>query len=824
MDAAATTSGRAVDCDDDPVPVRDEGYVDALVRASLHLIRKDFPHDVRGHGVRLIQHLVRFRWEELSITNWSKFVDVVSFLGVELRVPDDLVWKNATAHLVAEVVWSHGISLLHDLIPCFVCLSAKGATETLEVLMGHALELLEKHSGAVSGENLNHQVEVTTQHACAVKAALDAANAYAQWVDVIDLAKHGLIKGCGRILICNDFHRPMTIGIFDTDKYYDGDCAHAGHGNYSRDNILEDSEPRMLGNDGARQANSFHQRYKDVLTCILSPLSKIWTQPEWEGKYTHYAWCLTHLFSDRRFVKNVYDVVKSWEEQFKRRVDESHVIQIPDKYSDSLLQLILPLLLQFLRCVHALWNQEITFDLSEELTKAKRSGIDEEEGSQEIEMRQWLQDIRESGLRMSFFGYLVDGEAAMKAIPFCHALVHLARAANDDKLRDSVKKEKESEDVADSFKCWLVKQKEDLRAKAYSAPPKEFFEQTQLEWNWEFQDEFRRYLPVYFEMMQEVDAMVGCLEVDYLYREVLYMKLRPEFRSKYAIDSSEHPHLKIISNMRERKYYSMVSAKHHKQIYAILGDLITLKPYIKGSDHSYEIVERIGEKFEIPSNIFDCDDAEKSIHGHKDFLLEIVRQLAKAKAAEYSEPFVPQMEDFKPHLQPYAAAFFEATLKDSMYDNAKVQVHLHEEFDSYLSSGELDGHLQQSLKDIDAAVPSPFSILQKDLIDLSLKLKDEVKSLMSELEAEGFFDVDDKQIEWEKKYFSESIDRFNDKVFAGHSLPRHYVIRGIMDYRTILFWKANSWEDAFDKLWSDTRYYDHQYYDIIREPFKQMLV
>ena len=64
---AATTSGRAVDCD--PVPVRDEGYVDALVRASLHLIRKDFPHEVRGHGVRLLQHLMRFRWEEVSIIN-----------------------------------------------------------------------------------------------------------------------------------------------------------------------------------------------------------------------------------------------------------------------------------------------------------------------------------------------------------------------------------------------------------------------------------------------------------------------------------------------------------------------------------------------------------------------------------------------------------------------------------------------------------------------------------------------------------------------------------------------------------------------------------
>ncbi|XP_052135582.1 uncharacterized protein LOC127754145 isoform X2 [Oryza glaberrima] len=416
--------------------------------------------------------------------------------------------------------------------------------------------------------------------------------------------------------------------------------------------------------------------------------------------------------------------------------------------------------------------------------------------------------------------------------------------------QDLVKEQKEIEDAADSFTCWLVKQKEDLHAKACSAPPKEFFGQTQLEWNWEFEDEFRRYLPVYFDTIQEVDAMVDCLE---------------------------------------RKYYSMISAKHHKQICEILGELITLKPYIKGSDHYYEIVERIGEKIEIPSRIFDRVDAKKSIRvllqilhfwepqfhplireGHKDFLLDIARRLAKAKATEYSEPLIPQMEDFLPHLQPYAFAFIVATLKDPMYDNAKVQVQLHEEFDNYLSSGELDGHLQ-SMKGIyselpSSTVPTPFSTLQKDLIDLSLKrrieivgihhqvltyskclrcllenesLKDDLRSLMSELEAEGFFDVNDKHIDWGKKCFSELVDKFNVKVFAGHSLPRHYVIRGIMDYWTILSWKGSNWEDTFDKvvvkacgnliaylpqLWSDTRYYNHQYHDIVREPFKQISV
>jgi hypothetical protein len=38
-------------------------------------------------------------------------------------------------------------------------------------------------------------VEVAEEHAFVVKAVLDAANAYARWAHVIDLGKHGLIKG-----------------------------------------------------------------------------------------------------------------------------------------------------------------------------------------------------------------------------------------------------------------------------------------------------------------------------------------------------------------------------------------------------------------------------------------------------------------------------------------------------------------------------------------------------------------------------------------------------------------------------------------------------
>ncbi len=55
--------------------------------------------------------------------------------------------------------------------------------------------MLEKHVGAVLGEKEKCQVEVAEEHASVVKAVLDAAITYAGWAHVVDLGKHGLIKG-----------------------------------------------------------------------------------------------------------------------------------------------------------------------------------------------------------------------------------------------------------------------------------------------------------------------------------------------------------------------------------------------------------------------------------------------------------------------------------------------------------------------------------------------------------------------------------------------------------------------------------------------------
>ncbi|EEC68256.1 hypothetical protein OsI_36279 [Oryza sativa Indica Group] len=521
--------------------------------------------------------------------------------------------------------------------------------------------------------------------------------------------------------------------------------------------------------------------------------------------------------------------------------------------------------------------------------------------------------------RMSLFGYWVDDEATTSAISFCLAMVRLAGSTDNERCKlfvadellpsiirrlddqlpcamrnlifkfnsstnDTVDKdlidlmggEKGNAYVENNFTCWLAKQKEDLRAKAFCSAPMEF----NGEWNWEFEDEFQRYLPVYFNMLQEVDAMDDSAEGDCSGMNALLQKLNPQFRSKYAIYSSEHPYLREISRMQ------------------------------KGSDRSYSVIERLEENLEIQST-FDAYEVDQSVGEHKDLLLQIVGQLTNAKENKQFQPLTPDPGDFAPHLKPYARFYIQTKLKMSMsvwglalpralhtincinfgirisviylptwltilsgsendtYARAAMQIHLHEDYDNYLASGQLDSyiysHVSEDFSDEDVennAVPQKFSVLDHDLIHLSLKrraqivdmhnqvctyskclrdllenesLKDRLMSLMSELNAEGFFDIDSNSVNWDNECFSKLVEKFKNEVFTGHSLPRRYTIQGIIDYWAILQEKDNTWQ-TFEKVvtgtstkliaylpqfWRDTRYYKHEYYDIVREPLKK---
>ncbi|CAL4984407.1 unnamed protein product [Urochloa decumbens] len=552
-------------------------------------------------------------------------------------------------------------------------------------------------------------------------------------------------------------------------------------------------------------------------------------------------------------------------------------------------------------------------------------------------------------LRMGLFGYWVDDEASRNAIPFCRALVRLAGVTKDQRLelfvldellpslirrvddqlpcairhlicklnsnisddvnkdlillcfesykylssnvdaesKNMVGEDKHIGNYSDNFMRWLAKQKKDLHARARHAAPNDF-DRWKTEWNWEFEDEFRRYLPLYIGMLKEVDA-IGSSKDDYSDWEILE-KLNPEFRSKYAINSIEHHHFITILNMRRRQYYSIAQVRNHNQMAAFLSKIITIKPYIKGSDDFDAVINRL-KNIETPFSTFYSYDVEESVHilldsvlyfwepqfhplireGHNDLLLWIIDQLTKGKEFEDFQPLLPDPRDFPTHLEPYALQYIVTKLNTSEFVTAELQLRLHQEYDNYLASGELDNYIHESVSseeilfgiDVDnCTVQHKFSDLDHDLIKLSLKrraaivqlynevriysdcirglvaddsLKSGLTSLMKELEVGGFFAIDNELVTSEE--ITELVDRFRDEVFNGHSLPRHYVIRGIIDYRTILLQK-DTWgafkqvvgephdrlREYLPKFWRDTRHYKHKFYDIIRGPLEKIFV
>ncbi|GJN25519.1 hypothetical protein PR202_gb13358 [Eleusine coracana subsp. coracana] len=386
-------------------------------------------------------------------------------------------------------------------------------------------------------------------------------------------------------------------------------------------------------------------------------------------------------------------------------------------------------------------------------------------------------------LRVSLFGYWVDGEAARDGIHFCHALLQLAGVTEDERLclfivdellpslikciddelpcafrkltcawktsrvSDDVEKDlvmlchelynylssgldaqiqdimeegKDVDSAADNFTCWLAKQKKDLRIKAH-CPAKEFVD-PKAKWNWEFEDEFGRYLPLYIGMLKEVDAIDGNSKVDYSDWEILE-KLTPEFRSKYAINSVQHPHFMTISCMR------------------------------RGSDRFYSVIDRLEQNPEIRSMFgYDVEEAveilldtllyiwEPQYHPiirkeHKDLLVWIIEQLTKGKEFEGFQPLAPDPEDFPSHLKPYSISYIMTTLKNSVYANAEEQLLTHIAFDNHLASGVLDNYIFESLSSRDdlsgidvssCAVPQKCLALDHELIKLSLQRRAEI--------------------------------------------------------------------------------------------------
>lgn len=218
------------------------GDVRILANTSLNLVRTDWSSEIRLHGFKMLQHLVRFRWDEFSVTERRDLAIMAVNLIPEMAKPqEEWVLKSQSAALIAEIVRREGVSAWQELLPSLITLSNKGPieaelvamilrwlpeditvhnedlegdrrrellrglTDSLGEILPLLYTLLERHFGSAIAEYGNQQLVATKQHISTVTAALNAANAYAEWAPVDDLAKHKLIQGCGFLLSSHEF-------------------------------------------------------------------------------------------------------------------------------------------------------------------------------------------------------------------------------------------------------------------------------------------------------------------------------------------------------------------------------------------------------------------------------------------------------------------------------------------------------------------------------------------------------------------------------------------------------------------------------------------
>ncbi|KAF6173752.1 hypothetical protein GIB67_042920 [Kingdonia uniflora] len=89
-------------------------------------------YGVQGEGL----HLVRLRWEELTLVERRNFDKIAIELLSEMSNPcEEWALKSQTAALIAEIVKREGITLLQDLLPSLVSLSNMGPTQAELVSM-----------------------------------------------------------------------------------------------------------------------------------------------------------------------------------------------------------------------------------------------------------------------------------------------------------------------------------------------------------------------------------------------------------------------------------------------------------------------------------------------------------------------------------------------------------------------------------------------------------------------------------------------------------------------------------------------------------------
>ncbi|PNY05530.1 protein HASTY 1-like [Trifolium pratense] len=116
--------------------MKTSGDIRTLANTLFLLVKKNWSAEIRLHAFKMLQHLVRLRWEELNPEEHKNFAKLSIDLMYEIADPcEDWALKSQTAALVAEIVRREGLVLWQEMLPSLVTLSSKGPIQAELVSM-----------------------------------------------------------------------------------------------------------------------------------------------------------------------------------------------------------------------------------------------------------------------------------------------------------------------------------------------------------------------------------------------------------------------------------------------------------------------------------------------------------------------------------------------------------------------------------------------------------------------------------------------------------------------------------------------------------------
>lgn len=220
------------------------GNVEVLSQVSFLLVEKIWPLQVRIYASKMLQYLVKLRWDELCSAEQMDISSASFELMSEVASDpcEECEMKSETITLVAEMFEKEDVEMWQQLFLSLVSLSSQGPLQA-ELALGvvkrlsehhidhikeelednkhrhhHLLQglpdilvwlhdLLEKHFGEARNAEAREKAELAKQHSDAVVACLNAINSLTEWAPVPDFAEYKIVDQCASLLSSSEFCR-----------------------------------------------------------------------------------------------------------------------------------------------------------------------------------------------------------------------------------------------------------------------------------------------------------------------------------------------------------------------------------------------------------------------------------------------------------------------------------------------------------------------------------------------------------------------------------------------------------------------------------------